>query len=134
MDEGMAVVVAVALLGLPIGGWIVVRGMEHTERMEMIRRGMMPPPYVARLHNAPNLTGAFALVMVSVMLLAFAFAMAIAAIALPAEGSGQIPSWFGAVALASTAIALASVFCLRAVRGQKRIKDAGASLMIVQKK
>src|SRR5579883_1102768 len=123
MDEGMAWVVAVALLGLPVGGWIVVRGMEHTERMEMIRRGMMPPPYAARIHNAPNPTGAFALVMVSVMLLAFAFVMGVAAIALPAEGSSQIPSWLAAVVLASSAIAVASVICSRAIRGQKRIKD-----------
>ena len=133
MDEGIALVAVVALLGLPVAGWIVVRGMEHTERMEMIRRGMIPPPYVVRVQSAPELAGAFGLILLGVTLLAVAFVVGFAAIAFPAEGSGQIPSWLGATVLASTIVAIAMMRA-RAIRSRKRIKDAGASLMIIQKK
>ncbi|HTU80557.1 MAG TPA: DUF6249 domain-containing protein [Candidatus Acidoferrales bacterium] len=32
------------VVGAPIGAWIVSRVLAHQERMEMIRRGFMPPP------------------------------------------------------------------------------------------
>ena len=33
------------VLCAPLAGWVAVRMMEHIERMEMIRRGMIPPAY-----------------------------------------------------------------------------------------
>ena len=45
MDETIVPVIGIiCIFGLPIGGWIVVRMMQHRERMEMIARGIMPPP------------------------------------------------------------------------------------------
>ena len=37
------------VLSVPLAGWVAVRMMEHIERIEMIRRGMTPPPYAPRL-------------------------------------------------------------------------------------
>jgi len=36
--------VPVAIFSLVIGGWILGRIMRHRERMEMLRRGIVPPP------------------------------------------------------------------------------------------
>jgi hypothetical protein len=32
------------IFGLPVFGFIIVRALQHKERMEMIRRGILPPP------------------------------------------------------------------------------------------
>lgn len=32
------------VFGLPIGGWITVRVLQHRERMAMLQRGIVPPP------------------------------------------------------------------------------------------
>jgi len=34
----------VCVFGLPIAGWIIMRILDHRERMAMLQRGMMPPP------------------------------------------------------------------------------------------
>lgn len=42
---------------LPFAGWVAVRMMEHIERLEMIRRGIAPPPdgpWVLRVAPLPN--------------------------------------------------------------------------------
>jgi hypothetical protein len=44
MQDDAALIALVAVFGLPVAGWVAVRMMEHVERMEMIRRGMLPPP------------------------------------------------------------------------------------------
>ena len=43
------------VFGLPIAGWIVIRVLQHQERMEMIRRGLTPPQPTWRggTHTAP---------------------------------------------------------------------------------
>jgi hypothetical protein len=37
----------VCIFGGPVAAWIVMRVLKHQERMEMLRRGMMPPPEFA---------------------------------------------------------------------------------------
>src|SRR3982074_2547695 len=45
MSENVVGALAViCIFGLPVAGWIVLRFLKHQERMEMLRRGMMPPP------------------------------------------------------------------------------------------
>jgi hypothetical protein len=41
MDDNLVPVIIFALI---IGGWMVGRVMRHRERMEMLRRGIVPPP------------------------------------------------------------------------------------------
>jgi len=44
MDDNVVQLVGLMMVvGLPIGGWIVSRILRHRERMEMLRRGMVPP-------------------------------------------------------------------------------------------
>jgi uncharacterized protein DUF6249 len=44
MDENSTAALAVVcIFGLPIAGWILVRFMQHQERMAMIQRGIVPP-------------------------------------------------------------------------------------------
>ena len=44
MDENSAAALAVVcIFGLPILGWVLVRFMQHQERMAMIQRGIVPP-------------------------------------------------------------------------------------------
>jgi hypothetical protein len=43
-ENDTAAFVFLCIFGLPIIGWITVRAMQHRERMEMLRRGIMPPP------------------------------------------------------------------------------------------
>lgn len=43
-DNIVALFAIFCIFGLPLGGWIIVRGLQYRERMEMIRRGMVPPP------------------------------------------------------------------------------------------
>ncbi|MGH7660719.1 MAG: hypothetical protein ACRENA_07370 [Vulcanimicrobiaceae bacterium] len=76
----MPLVAAVALFGLPVAGWIVVRAMEHTERMEMIRRGMTPPPYAGRSASTPSSMGPLVLTVFSLALLAAAWLIGFSAI------------------------------------------------------
>jgi hypothetical protein len=45
MDEvWIPIIGMICVFGLPIGGWIVMRILDHRERMAMLQRGMMPPP------------------------------------------------------------------------------------------
>jgi len=39
----------ITVLSVPLAGLVAVRMMEHVERIEMIRRGMTPPPYAPQL-------------------------------------------------------------------------------------
>ena len=43
-DNLVALMAVVCIFGLPIAGWIVSRVLAHHERMEMLRRGFVPPP------------------------------------------------------------------------------------------
>jgi hypothetical protein len=44
-DSGLIPIVAIlCVFGLPVFGWIVTRVLAHRERMEMMRRGIIPPP------------------------------------------------------------------------------------------
>lgn len=83
MDESIALFAAAAMLGIPVAGWIVVRGMEHAERMEMIRRGMLPPPYAGRLAPAASSAGALALAVFAIPLLAAAWLIGFSSIVYP---------------------------------------------------
>jgi hypothetical protein len=40
------------VIGAPIAAWIVSRVLAHQERMEMLRRGFMPPPDPRAMRNA----------------------------------------------------------------------------------
>ena len=42
-ENEVAALAVVCIFGMPVFGWIVVRMMKHTERMEMIKHGMIPP-------------------------------------------------------------------------------------------
>jgi hypothetical protein len=45
MDDNVVGAIAIiAVIGLPISGWIVSLVFRHHERMEMLRRGIVPPP------------------------------------------------------------------------------------------
>ena len=44
MEDLVALFGIVFLFGAPVAAWIVSRVLAHQERMEMIRRGYMPPP------------------------------------------------------------------------------------------
>jgi hypothetical protein len=45
MDEAWIPIIGmICVFGLPIGGWIVVRVLQHQERMAMLQRGIVPPP------------------------------------------------------------------------------------------
>jgi hypothetical protein len=45
MDEAWIPIIGmICVFGLPIGGWIVVRVLDHRERMAMLQRGIVPPP------------------------------------------------------------------------------------------
>ena len=42
-DNWVALFGILCLFGLPIGGWITVRVLQHRERMAMLQRGLVPP-------------------------------------------------------------------------------------------
>jgi hypothetical protein len=45
MDSDIIPVIGIlCIFGLPIGGWIVIRVLDHRERMAMLQRGIVPPP------------------------------------------------------------------------------------------
>jgi hypothetical protein len=43
-DTWVPIVALISIFGLPIGGWILIRVMQHRERMAMLQRGIVPPP------------------------------------------------------------------------------------------
>jgi len=43
-DNFVGAIAIVCIFGGPVVAWIVMRVLKHHERMEMLRRGMMPPP------------------------------------------------------------------------------------------
>ncbi|HZO95477.1 MAG TPA: hypothetical protein VFB22_17135 [Candidatus Baltobacteraceae bacterium] len=43
-DNAIGALAIVCIFGLPIVGWIVVRTLQFIERLEMIKRGIPPPP------------------------------------------------------------------------------------------
>jgi len=45
-DNITAIVAIIVTIGLPVGGWIVTVVFRHHERMEMLRRGIVPPPNI----------------------------------------------------------------------------------------
>jgi hypothetical protein len=42
-DTWVPIVGMIVIFGLPVGGWIISRILRHRERMEMLRRGIVPP-------------------------------------------------------------------------------------------
>jgi hypothetical protein len=42
MDQLIPLAAIFFIFGLPVAGWIAVRGMAHRERMEMLRNGVVP--------------------------------------------------------------------------------------------
>jgi len=53
MDDNIVAALAVTcIFGLPVMGWIVSRVLAHQERMEMLRRGVMPPPNARDMRRA----------------------------------------------------------------------------------
>lgn len=53
MDDNIVAALAVTcIFGLPILGWIVSRVLAHQERMEMLRRGFVPPPNARDMRKA----------------------------------------------------------------------------------
>ena len=47
-DNAIGALAIVCIFGLPIVGWIVVRTLQFVERLEMIKRGIPPPPQGGR--------------------------------------------------------------------------------------
>ena len=43
-DSFSAIFIALIIFGAPVAAWIVNRVFKHRERMEMLRRGIVPPP------------------------------------------------------------------------------------------
>lgn len=43
-DDPVAIVAIVFLFGAPVGAYIISRILRHAERMEMLKRGIVPPP------------------------------------------------------------------------------------------
>lgn len=43
-DNTVAAIAIVCIFGGPVAAWIVMRVLKHQERMEMLRRGIVPPP------------------------------------------------------------------------------------------
>jgi hypothetical protein len=43
-DNSVAIIGIICIFGLPIGGWIIMRILNHRERMAMLERGIVPPP------------------------------------------------------------------------------------------
>ena len=65
-DNDTAALAVLLIFGLPTIGWIIVRMMKHMERMEMIKRGMLPPEdeakygaYSARYQAPPQAQGPY---------------------------------------------------------------------------
>ena len=53
MDDNIVAAIAVTcIFGLPVMGWIVSRVLAHHERMEMLRRGVVPPPNAREMRRA----------------------------------------------------------------------------------
>ena len=53
MDDNIVAAIAVTcIFGLPVMGWIVSRVLAHHERMEMLRRGIAPPPNAREMRRA----------------------------------------------------------------------------------
>jgi Domain of unknown function (DUF6249) len=44
-DELVSALAVVCIFGLPMIAWISIRGMQHRERMEMIKHGVVPPAF-----------------------------------------------------------------------------------------
>jgi hypothetical protein len=44
-DNAVGALAIVCIFGGPVVAWIVMRVLKHRERMEMLRRGMMPPDF-----------------------------------------------------------------------------------------
>src|SRR5947209_10634411 len=43
-DNVVATIAIVFIFSGPISAWLVIRSFKHQERMERLKRGMMPPP------------------------------------------------------------------------------------------
>ena len=106
------------MLGIPVAGWIVVRGMEHTERMEMIRRGMLPPPYAGRLASVASSAGALALAIFAIPLVAAAWLIGFSSIAY--APNSQPP--YALLLFAGIAVALFGIVRAFRIRSVRRLR------------
>jgi len=52
-DDFVGALAILLIFGAPIAAWITTRVLQHNERMEMIRRGMTPPPGVMPRNMPP---------------------------------------------------------------------------------
>ncbi|HXM08036.1 MAG TPA: hypothetical protein VN936_11245, partial [Candidatus Acidoferrum sp.] len=53
MENTVVPVIAIFIIfGAPIAAWIVTRVLAHQERMEMLRRGFVPPPDAHAMRHA----------------------------------------------------------------------------------
>jgi len=91
--------------------------MEHVERMEMIRRGMMPPPYLSQPRT-------LVLSFLSLVLLAAAAVEGFSAIAYPAGG---MPEGGRSWSLGSLLLLVGVVAALALAFGRARIARARCS-------
>jgi hypothetical protein len=53
-DDFFAAISVMVIFGAPVAAWVVTRVLAHSERMEMIRRGMVPPPPGVRPMPGPG--------------------------------------------------------------------------------
>ncbi len=51
-DNVIGALAVICIFGLPVLGWIVSRVLAHQERMEMMRRGIVPPPDARDMRKA----------------------------------------------------------------------------------
>jgi len=118
LEESIALFAAAAIMGIPVAGWIAVRGMEHAERMEMIRRGMMPPPYAARLASTAAPAAAFALALFGLPLLAAAWLIGFSSIAYPPDARPP----YALLLLAVIALVPPAIVRALRVRARRRLR------------
>lgn len=134
MPDEFAASLSIAILGVPAAAWVAVRMMEHLERMEMIRRGMVPSVYhVVQQVQTPSIDACMQVsrgimlgVMAIILLAGLSFVISADDVLLPK------PAWAHGTILLAALFGL--VFFVRSMTSRrlrpKTIRDAGASLKL----
>jgi hypothetical protein len=140
-DEFLAIVSS-AIFGIPAAAWVAVRMMEHVERMEMIRRGMLPPAYQfappgPSLDACMHFGRGVMLAALAILLMAgLSFVVLTDEILVPGTHSVRGASWWAAL----PGLAFLAFFVYRRASRRrslsrpmppKNIRDAGASLKLL---